>query len=41
MAILVHIVIGQLDFMEGDIVFHPVTSCSRTVGVEVESEITK
>ena len=41
MTILIHVVVGELYFMEGDIVFHPVTSCSRTVGVEVESEITK
>lgn len=35
MAILVHIVIGQLDFMEGDIVFHPVTSGGWAVWVEI------
>ena len=37
MTILVHIVIGQLDFMEGDIVFHPVTSGGWAVWMVIQS----
>ena len=35
MAVLIHIIVGELYFMEGDIVFHPVTSGSGTVWVEI------
>ena len=37
-SILVHIVVCELHFVERNVVLHPVTSCGRTVGVEIESE---
>ena len=38
MAVLVHVVVCELHFVERNVVLHPVTSCGRTVRVEIESE---
>ena len=37
-AVLVHVVVCELHFVERNVVLHPVTSCGRTVRVEIESE---
>ena len=36
-AVLVHVVVGELDLVERDVVLHPVTPRGRTIRVEVES----
>ena len=33
----VHVVVGELDLVEGDVVHHPVAPCGWTIWVEVES----
>ena len=37
-SILVHVVVGELDLVEGDVVLHPVAPAGRTVRVEVKSD---
>ena len=37
MAVLVHVVVGELDLVEGDVVLHPVAPRGWTIRVEVES----
>ena len=37
-SILVHVVVGELHLVEGDVVLHPVTAASGAVGVEIKSE---
>ena len=37
-SILVHVIVGELHLVEGDVVLHPVTAASGTVWVEIKSE---
>ena len=36
MAVLVQLIVGELQFIEGDDLFHPLSSLSRGVGVDVD-----
>jgi hypothetical protein len=35
-SVLVHVVVGQLDLVECDVILHPVGSTRRTVGVHIK-----
>ena len=38
MTMLVHVVVGELDLVEGDVTLHPVGPASRAVGVHIQPD---